>query len=127
MLERHSFSTSQFASTDTTLIGGEASVAGLTVKKRKTSNEGKIDLQMRHRLKQSKGSERLSLFLDLNDEFNNATSLDLTEGAKTFVRQSMKPLIKCYKEYCDYHANVFISKHGEDFSHSKFKCKHASV
>ena len=51
MLERHSFSTSQFASTDATLIGGEASVAGLTVKKRKTSNEGKIDLQMRHRLK----------------------------------------------------------------------------
>ena len=46
----------------------------------------KIDLKIRHRLKQSKGSERLSLSLDLSEELNDTKSSDLDDGAEKIAR-----------------------------------------
>ena len=67
------------------------------------------------------------VFLDMNDQHDNVEKskrINLTESSKIFVRQSMAPLIKCYKECCNFDANIFMGKCWILFSFSKFKHEH---
>ena len=116
--------------TSTVATSNHNSIPTTNVHPQFTTNESaneKIDLTDRHTLKRNYGEARLCVILDINENYHQLSEIDkkhLTEGSKTFVRQSMTPIINCFKDCCNHDANVFLEKNGHKFSYSKFKCKH---
>ena len=73
ILERRTVSASQLISADAIVVGVKASAAGTSIKNARPVTKVRLIYKF---------GKRLPSFLDLNDEFNNTKSLDLTEGAK---------------------------------------------
>ena len=50
------------------------------------------------------------------------SGVKFTGTASSWIRQSLKPIMKCLTEHCDGDVLVFADKHSEGWKVSKFNC-----
>jgi len=67
-------------------------------KGKKQTRGGMIDLEQCKDLHKLKGSEKLSLLLVMEVQVPESTS-ELTEGARSFVKSTLHPILNCLKQH----------------------------
>ena len=92
----------------------------------KNKDLGKNDLENRHYLKKLKGREKVSVMLSIKTEYEICNKKKLTDKAKSFVRQGLKPFLNCFEGCCKEDVSIFLKDYDEKFNHAKFLCCHKS-
>lgn len=82
------------------------------------------DLENRHHLKSLRGKDKINALIALNVEYEKCDKKFLTDKAKSFVRQALKPFVLCFEECCNSDQDAFLTFYDEKFNHSKFSCIH---
>ena len=70
------------------------------------------------------GANKIATMLEIQAEFESMNASDLADKAQSFVRQSLKPFIKCFKECCNSDANEMLRDYDGTLRLSKFSCIH---
>ena len=92
----------------------------------KNKDLGKNDLENRHYLKKLKGREKVSVMFSIKTEYEICDKKNLTDKAKSFVRQGLKPFLNCFEGCCKNDVSMFLKDHDEKINHAKFLCCHKS-
>ena len=90
----------------------------------KNKCHGSNDLSNRHLLKKATGRQKINMLLALNTEVEAINHKDLTDQAKSFKQQSLKPFMFCYTICCKSDPETFLRDCSGKFGHSKFICCH---
>lgn len=93
---------------------------GLISSQRRNKRGGTNDIVSRKDLGKLKSTEeKIQLLLKI--ETNLPTSMtELTEGARAFVNQVLRPFLRCLREHFRNDVSAFTSKWGANVSHSRF-------
>ena len=96
-------------------------------KKRKivnSSNDKGCDFSKRHGLAKLNGSAKIITMLDAQAEHESMNLTDLADKAQSFVRQSLKPFMKCFKDCCQSRPDIMLRDYNNTLRLSKFSCAH---
>ena len=78
----------------------------------------------RHGLSKLRGPEKMSTMIEIQAEFETMDHSDLAGKAQSFVRQSLKHFMTCYKNCCGANAGTMMRDYSGVLRLSKFSCVH---
>ena len=105
-------------------IESELEPASKKMKVVRSSKNNAHDFSKRHELARLNSRAKVVTMLDIQVEHDSMNSCDLADKAQSFVRQSLKPIIRCFNDCCQSSPDVMLRDHNDALRSSKFSRAH---
>lgn len=90
-------------------------------RERDARRNGSFDIELRRQISTRKGFEKLDLLQQCKDQADNKPESEKFSAAmRSFSTQILLPILRCLEHHCGGDKSVFLSRWGENFSHTSF-------
>lgn len=90
-------------------------------RERDARRNGSFDVELRRQISNWKGSQKLHFLQQCKDQADAKPESAKFSGAmRSFSTQTMLPILRCLENHCGGDKGVFLSRWGENFSHTSF-------